>query len=107
MKKQQFSNTIAPAIVIIICIVLAVNTTILNVKLGKAESKAVFVKNLEGQVLDLRSKLEEQRIASEELKKSLSEADKDLEDFRVINADLESRLKGALDALQGPSGEVK
>ncbi|MFH1782409.1 MAG: hypothetical protein ABH848_02200 [Candidatus Omnitrophota bacterium] len=96
MKKDKLLTTIGPVIVIIVCALLAINVIALNTKLSNVKVKLVKVYELEKQVENLRANYEKQYKIAEGLQK-------DIEDLQIINADLETRLKGAMNALSAPT----
>ena len=118
MDKTKVSLVIAPIIVSVVCIVLAVNAVVLNAQLNKEKAK---VDTLNAQIIELGSSFSDVNVryneqvrlvkdlqySLEAAKRGAEEAKTEVNNLKVINADLGSRLNAALDALQSSAGAEK
>ena len=111
MDKTKVSLVIGPIIVSVVCIVLAVNTAVLNSQLNEEKAKwgtlnAEVVK-LGSSLSDVNVRYNEQVRIVKDLQYSLEAARRERDEvktevnnLRVTNADLKSKLNAGLDALQ-------
>lgn len=112
MGKMKFSLTSAAIIVSAVCVLLAVNSAALNVRLNREKSRIGVldsqVAQLKAELSDIKMKYNEEARFVKDLKYSLEAAKREAEDIRIkadnlekVNRDLEARLDAGLNALQG------
>lgn len=112
MDKTKISLIVAPVVVSIICIVLAVNVGVLasqlNAERSKAEAFNSQIIELERQLSDARGRYDEQVRIARDLQYSLDAARREVENaknevgvLRSANADLEARLRAASKPAEG------
>lgn len=110
--KTKVSFVIAPIIVSVICIVLAVNAAVLSSQLNKGKAKRGILNaqiiDLEASLSDVNVRYNEQARLVKDLQYSLEatrrerdEAKIEVNNLKVTNTDLKSKLNAGLDVLQG------